>query len=111
MYAPPGTDAAIQLYDASTGAGIETSTIPGEVLSQGSIGLAELWSGYGTTNNEFVYADVASQAVPEPTSLTLALLGAGVLSGAGFARWRRRKLGAESQHGLGRAAVAHYHNA
>jgi hypothetical protein len=90
MHTPPGTDAENQLFDAINGNGIETALNPGNVLDEGALGGQEIWTEYGTTNNEFVYAGVAAQAVPEPTSLTLALFGLGALSWVSFARWRRR---------------------
>jgi hypothetical protein len=88
--------AYLSLDDRTTGALYEISVIPGGLLDEAdwyvpNVGFGEWGSDTPGYYGVFDYAGTAA-AVPEPTSITLALLGLGVLSGVGFARWRRRTL-------------------
>ena len=81
--------AYLSLDDRTTGAVYEISVISGGLLDEGDWYIDEYSGNWGSDTSGyfgvFDYA-VSGAAVPEPTSLTLALLGLGVLSGAGLAR-------------------------
>jgi len=87
---------AFSSYDLSSSIGPLTGTATGPLVPGASTtsGLFELFGPFG--DGSFTAVTVAASSVPEPASLTLALVGAGTLAGACLARHRRQNAPSQS---------------
>jgi len=93
IYLPtgPGGQSRINLGNATASYNFGSfgipGTGPGHWATQGETNTTQYWLGFMDTNGNVLYANAA---VPEPASLTLALLAGGVVGLLGYRRWRSR---------------------